>query len=907
VRAFPTNVAFRKSWRTYQQRVLDGLDNYLQENSLHVVAAPGSGKTVLGLEVVRRLNKPTLILSPSLTIRDQWIDRFISLFIPSGASRPRWITTDIRHPEFLTVATYQALHCALVGSEGIEDDDNGEADSNHAKAPVLCEDGAPRTHGAAAELIEALSTARVKTVVVDEAHHLRSEWWRTLTAVIRALDSPTVVALTATPPYDVLPSEWERYEELCGPVSAEISAPELVATGDLCAHQDYVYFSTPSEQERHDLDEFRKDVESLVGELGANQEFVNLLAAHPWICKPHDHLEEILTEADYFSSILIFLNHVGHVPSQDLLEILGTSGQALPALNLPWLEVLLTGCLKDELETDPQHSATLRKLRHHLHEIGAIEHGRVTLQHPHRLAKILSGSTTKLDSIVEIVKLEAASMGSGLRAVVLGDFIRKLEMPRNHDEVRPLEEVGIVPIFEALRRAGLAKLNLGVLTGSLIILPKSCESAVCTIAVSKGMSPDTIRFVPLAYDERYCTAEIGSSDEHGAVQLVTQLFTEGGIHVLVGTKSLLGEGWDAPAINCLILASVVGTFMLSNQMRGRAIRSLPGHPEKTANVWHLVCVETSDEAGEDFVNLERRFKAFAGVATSEDMIESGIRRLDLGEPPFDSERIRQINARMARQAADRAGLRHKWKVCLGHGTGMVEGLRAPETSLPRGFVFSNTLKALMLQGLCIGGLILWEFLPRTLQFARSWQQFWIAVGFVFLFATIFFLPPCLKALWLFIRHGSIESSLQQVGLAVARTLASTGAIKTPFSDLRVYCFPREMGTAFCWLSRGTTEEATLFVRALREVLGAVENPRYLLARQSRFAWWARRDFHPVPDVIGKKKEHANYFEKMWKRYVGPASLVFTRTIEGRRTLLVARTASLASAFQKKSERLSTWR
>jgi len=302
-------------------------------------------------------------------------------------------------------------------------------------------------------------------------------------------------------------------------------------------------------------------------------------------------LEEILAHPDYFSSILVFLNHVGHVPSQDLLDILGTSGHTLPALNLTWLEVLLNGCLKDELETGSQHSATLRKWRHRLQEIGAIERGHVTLRDPHRLAKILSGSTSKLDSIVEIVKLEAVSVGSSLRAVVLGDFIRKQELPRNHDEVRPLEELGIVPIFEALRRAGLQNLNLGVLTGSLIIVPKCCQGSFCTVASSKGISRDAIRFAPLGHDERYATAEIAASNEHSAVHVVTQLFGEGGINVLVGTKSLLGEGWDAPAINCLILASVVGTFMLSNQMRGRAIRSLPGHPEKTANIWRTLCSE----------------------------------------------------------------------------------------------------------------------------------------------------------------------------------------------------------------------------------------------------------------------------------------------------------------------------
>ncbi|MCI0692586.1 hypothetical protein L0337_11355 [candidate division KSB1 bacterium] len=42
----------------------------LNDNHLHIIAAPGSGKTILGLEVVRRLNKPALILSPTLAVRD---------------------------------------------------------------------------------------------------------------------------------------------------------------------------------------------------------------------------------------------------------------------------------------------------------------------------------------------------------------------------------------------------------------------------------------------------------------------------------------------------------------------------------------------------------------------------------------------------------------------------------------------------------------------------------------------------------------------------------------------------------------------------------------------------------------------------------------------------------------------
>jgi len=79
---------FRWPWRDYQARVLNELGQHLDDNRLHIVAAPGSGKTVLGLEVMRLLAKPTLILAPTLTVRNQWIDRFVNLFLPPGAECP---------------------------------------------------------------------------------------------------------------------------------------------------------------------------------------------------------------------------------------------------------------------------------------------------------------------------------------------------------------------------------------------------------------------------------------------------------------------------------------------------------------------------------------------------------------------------------------------------------------------------------------------------------------------------------------------------------------------------------------------------------------------------------------------------------------------------------------------------
>ena len=73
---FPKNIQFKYPWRSYQQRILDELEMHLEDEHLHVIAPPGSGKTVLGLEVMRRLNQATLILAPTVAIRNQWKNRF---------------------------------------------------------------------------------------------------------------------------------------------------------------------------------------------------------------------------------------------------------------------------------------------------------------------------------------------------------------------------------------------------------------------------------------------------------------------------------------------------------------------------------------------------------------------------------------------------------------------------------------------------------------------------------------------------------------------------------------------------------------------------------------------------------------------------------------------------------------
>ncbi|MDM8101527.1 DEAD/DEAH box helicase family protein [Oceanobacillus oncorhynchi] len=89
--SFPERIQFKYSWRSYQQAIIDDMDTYLNKRHLHLVAPPGSGKTVIGLEMMLRFNQPALILAPTIAIRDQWVARFVELFDQSG-NQPEWMT-----------------------------------------------------------------------------------------------------------------------------------------------------------------------------------------------------------------------------------------------------------------------------------------------------------------------------------------------------------------------------------------------------------------------------------------------------------------------------------------------------------------------------------------------------------------------------------------------------------------------------------------------------------------------------------------------------------------------------------------------------------------------------------------------------------------------------------------------
>ncbi|WP_422361401.1 DEAD/DEAH box helicase family protein [Reichenbachiella sp.] len=901
MKEFSKDIQFKYPWRKYQQRVLNELDEHLNDNHLHVIAPPGSGKTVLGLEVMLRLNKPTLILAPTIAIRNQWIERFRDLFLQTESS-PKWISRSIKEPKFITVSTYQGLHAACTGDKIIEDefeeleteDANGnEKDYSNQKLKAI---------------LKALKEQNIGTIIIDEAHHLKNAWWKSLMAIKEDL-SPTMVGLTATPPYDVSYQEWNRYIELNGPVDTEISVPELVKEGDLCPHQDYILFSQPKEDELKKIKEFRDNRKLLYNRLGTDKVVVNHLLSLSVIQQPGNNYEWIYSHMEYYSALLIYLNHNKVELSDEHFRITGNKKTKIPSLDKRWLELLIDYYLnhnqsdKDDIIEHKKYVISL------LRKNSAFERKRINITDDSIIESQLKSSLSKLDSIVKITQFEKSHLSDNLRLVILGDFIRK-EFLSDKTEINKL---GVIPIFEKLRRDSELEVRLGVLTGSLIIIPQTALGKMNEVAEKYGIK--SIRNKPLEYDPKYLIINVNDKLRHDVVHIVTQVFQAGEISVLVGTKSLLGEGWDAPSINALILASFVGSFVLSNQMRGRAIRTVQGDTEKTGNIWHLVCNDpTSPNGGSDLQVLSRRFKGFVGISERENRtIENGLQRMEIPEK-ISYDGLEYVNSKMLESAGDRDLLRDQWHQAIENGTILTEEIKIPfpeEKSFKKvkRFYLNRTI-AFVLAELSFGITIYTqEFLnvlgrvkPRSEEVLEYLFMLFLIVGFVIFGAKLF------KSAKLLLKYRDISKDIQNIGAALLRSLVKTKNIHTTIDKLEIRSSVNDYGEVFCHLEGGTTYEKSLFIKSLQEIISPVDSPRYLIIRRSTlFNLFDQKDYHPVPEALGKHKSFVKTLDEFWKRLVGSCTTIFTRNETGRKALLKARFHSLASEFQKKSERTNRWK
>ena len=861
-----SKVKFKWTFRDYQQAVLDNSPKHLKDKRIHIVAAPGSGKTILGLELVRRQNAPALVMSPSVTIRQQWGERFVEAYLPETEIPDEYVSYSLTNPKLITSITYQALHAAFTKSvmEAEADEDELETEETQDFSNF--------------DLLSEIKKAGIKTICLDEAHHLKSEWQKALEKFVAMLgDGVTIIALTATPPYDSAPAEWNRYQTLCGDIDEEIFVPQLVMQKTLCPHQDYIYFSYPTAEESQILANYKAKATAVTDEIIRS----GLISKALQVSNAAGNEEILYDNLAGFKS-LVCVAKQGNANISKSLEEKVFEGRKAPVYSIAEAEKAFQFIIdKPDVFTE-EISEELKAI---LSKEALVEKRKVRLASSDKINKMLVSSTGKLESINKIVESEYANLGDSLRMLILTDYIKKdmLKLVGTNEEIHAL---GTVPVFESIRRTA-PDAKVAVLSGTLVILPDSAVETAQEIAYNEGV-PCRIKKL----ENTNHTEIIFSGSNKNKVSIITKAFQLGVINVLIGTKSLLGEGWDSPNINSLILASFVGSFMLSNQMRGRAIRIDKKNPEKVSNIWHLVTVEpdSKDEIiSDDFETLKRRFACFQAPAYNSDVIENGTDRIDILKAPYDANGLESINSQMLALASARNVMAGRWN-------GAVKGKARPEIEevseipaevQPASAVHKNKIYAIVLAVLIVLAIII---------IATS-GFFGGLLGFIIAAISSVLL---IKSASVVMKNSSPEKTVSNISNAILRTLKEIGEIESRGATVSVRKSEKK-NTVNCSLSKATVREKNVFAKAVSELLSPIDDPRYLLVGTKGISKLETTNYvqsYACPSIIGVNKETAAILAKNLKSAGGKFDLVFTRNEQGRKELFKCRKYSYINANSK---------
>ncbi|WP_302849603.1 DEAD/DEAH box helicase family protein [Polaribacter sp. L3A8] len=871
------NLNFIFTWRPYQAKVLKNFDKFMHDNHFHIIAPPGSGKTILGLELIKRVHKKTLILTPTLTIRNQWESRLQSFFTKDASFTH--FSFDIKKPDILTFSTYQSLHSLY------------------------------KSFKDKADYFKFFEDHNIEVLVLDEAHHLKKEWWNCLYELKKQYNK-TVISLTATPPYDSSNAEIKKYFSLCGNVDDEIVVPDLIKEKNLCPHQDFVYLSEPLDHEINFIVDYRFKIANFVDELLLETAFINFLKQHRFYTETEKYIDDIYQNIEFFSSLLIFLNQTSTHITQEKLSVLGFDKNEtieFPKINNSWIEILLQNVFvidRLNLTKDENYILLLEKK---LRRISAYRHHRVNLKGNKTLYKSLTSSPSKLKSICKIVQHEQENLSDNLRCVILSDYIRKEYLNANDTEIETINKLGILPIFHKLRKSVRHKNTIAVLTGSLVIIHQSILSKL------KEKEPlNTYNATSLSSDREFLIINSNSSKNH-IVNSITELFESGDIKILIGTKSLLGEGWDAPSINSLILASVVGSFVTSNQMRGRAIRVQQNNPNKVGIIWHLACVDLSDKhGGKDLEILSRRFTAFLGITYSEKIIiTNGVDRLQI-PTTLNSDTIKTYNQENFEKSKNRNQIKNNWEKAVSIGKSITQEvlLLNQEKELPitkKKVFYKDLVKHLSVEIIIGISYFLPNFLLKNLNIFLNKGLLAFFYSLLSAFALTFGYK-LFKIIQLYIRYGFIYKKIHKMALTILDTLIALKLVTTDKNKIHISTEKLNNGNISCNIEGTNKLESQLFTTALDELLKPIENSKYLIVKTN---WFRKKlnisNFFAMPEIFSNKKKTALLFQENWLQHLGKSKLIYTRNKTGRRLLIKARLSHIYNKDKEITKKNVIWK
>ena len=891
-------VSYRGTFRDYQRHLLKKLEDRLDERKLNIVTPPASGKVVLGLELVRRMGEPCLVISSTDVMRTHWVENFVNCFLPDEeqADRDLYISYDLQKPALLTSVTYDILHAAF------------------KKASV--KEGDHSVSFADTDVIRLVQDCGIRTVLLDEPHHLDAACMDSLESFLGVLGGEFhVISLTSNPPYDLRDDEWARYESLCGEISEEIHVPELVKGRALCPHEDFVYFNYPTQDESDGIRGYRTRVDEAVAE-AVTLPFMGELGRRIYKMYNRKKTEFLYSHHESVVGILEMLHEYGYRVDLSMYNHL-TGRKTFAPLTANGAQHAVNFLLESQtLLRDGEKEQLIEVFTRYR----VMEHGHVLLALTPKVRRTLVASVGKLESIAAITEAEQRYMGDSLRQIVLTDPVRPAELSLIGKHSVPLH-VSLVSSFDTLVER-LPEIPVGCLTESCAILPAATPAL---LTADYGLSAEDITVEPVG-DVPYVRCVF--ADGISVTETVARLFKDGHIRVLIGSADVLGEGWEDSFVNTLIVASFNGSFVEINRMRGRVIHADKENDRKAAHVWHLVTMEhpysvSTDEKlrlasrltaeadgglAVDYRHLRRRFECYMGINPETCELENGIERLGLRAIP-QADSITAVNQAMLERASRRKELRDSWHVAMQDTTKPISEVRVPKEAKVPVFTPGNTVRLLAsVFGLLFGLFAVW-FLSMTLVVYVFFNPGAImapaVVGVIILLiasiaAVILSVLFLLYFAPLVFHHLTASMSVRSLCRNLLKALKDIGEIDKE-AIMVMETLPNKRGYRL-YLDNCNHDEQLAFQKAVAEMFSPIRNPRYILVRGNWFRRLMWKWSFSCPSVIAKSDVWVKVFEKYIRRSIGSMKFQYTRRDPGRKYLIFARNKSYLNNRNKPAER-----
>ncbi|MFB4315462.1 DEAD/DEAH box helicase family protein [Actinomadura sp. 21ATH] len=923
--------------RPYQEKALAELDRVWAEGHgrAWVVLPPGAGKTLVGLEAARRLGRRTVVLVPNTAIQNQWVAHWARCGGEAGTDR------GLSGP--VTVLTYQSL---AVFDPDAETDEEGRQKRRRGGLVRLLHD-----NGRA--LVEALHEAGPLTLVLDECHHLLDVWGRLLAEILDGLPDARVVGLTATPPESLTPDESKLVDALFGRPVLGASIPAMVRDAYLAPFAELAWLTAPTAVEAdYVAGEAERFTELTVGLIDPGFTSTGLLewldarmvertagdgagGAVPWSRLETAEPRVAAAALRFHHAELLALPPGARMREEHRRPPTAEDWVAL--LNDYVLHCLMpSGTGKDR--------AALEAIRRALPAVGYQLTARGIRAGRSPVDRVLARSAAKTHGAVEIAAAEGAALGDRLRCLVLCDHERAgATLPARLREVLDAE-------------AGSARLMLRNLAAD----PRTrALSPMLVTGRTVAADEDTARAFVLEYAERGLTAVPG--DDGTAlitgpwsprvwVRLITEFFEAGGCRVLVGTRGLLGEGWDARGVNTLVDLTTATTPTSVVQTRGRALRLDPAWPEKTANTWTVVCVSDRHPKGAaDWDRFVRKHGGYLAAAENGEIV-SGVAHVEASFSPYappETAAFDGLNRAMLDRARDRAATRAAWRVGTPFRDELVHTLRvrpprelalpaaAPEAAPPRRpryvpaarlyqrppyrpapYAPDRDHAALIIGGAfavpLLGGMLAFGVVPLVVcalllllaaggaeAAHRSGERRKVRASLEARARASEEAAACLD-------EAAAEPPVTRFAYAVADALRQAGL--SPRGAEAVTVRPTPDGTYGFALSGVDVLASERFAVALDEVIGPMAAPRYAvprfvlapLAGEERRArteaWYEGRVeadgvvYHSVPAVFGRNRRLLKAFVSAWNAWISGGDAVRTSSAEGEGILATHRGA-----------------